>query len=203
MPVMPASHGVANSALYAWVVGQLGAGGALTALFASPYTVIWGHQDGPRPPYPYAILYWAAPLASLDGKAERQLIDNGDDTFTTSDEYDAQGTVRIELLSKSELDPSTGLDETLSLVSGLEASLRTMRQVEAFTAAGLAFVTSSALSIPVVSGFGFERRTRLDCVFRARVRVDVADVPVLEMDSLNDIETDADGSTISGIVGSI
>jgi hypothetical protein len=160
-------------AVKTWLDGQVAAGGTLVVAgyAAAAYSTIWGQQDGPYPGHPYAVLQVVDPPASIDGKPARDVLNNG---ALERNEYDALMTVRVELLSRAPLDPASGVEETMRLAGGLEASLRTSAQNEAWSVAGLGFVrTRPPLAIPQVVGFGFERRTQLDVVFTVRVRVDV------------------------------
>lgn len=203
MPTVPADLPAMNVALKTWVDAQIAASGDLVAYAAAPYTVVWGSQSGPRPALPYAALSWAIPIAGLGGKPSVEMIDNLDDTFTRRQEYDGEGVFRIELLSRADLDPDSGTDEVMPLLAGLEASLYNPLQTELFTAAGLAFgeTRGPPLAIPQVAGFGNERRGRLDVAFRARVRVDVINYPVLVSASLNDIEGTVDGNEVEITIG--
>lgn len=202
--VMPLGLAAANIAIKTWIDSQIAPGGVLTSFAEAPYTVIWGYQSAPRPALPYAVLSWATGLGTIGGKPSRTIIDNGDDTFTERSSYDAEMLLRIELLSRAPLDPDSGLDETMPLLSGIEASLITSRQQELFTNAGLAFIeTRSPLVIPVVAGFGYERRARMDVLFRARVRVDDVDVPVLVSGSLSDIASTVEDGVVTVTVGGV
>src|SRR5258708_21023832 len=168
--------------IFAWAKGQIASSGALSGYEAAPYTVIWGVQDGPYPGHPYATLQVVQPPATDGGKPERTVFDNHMGGSTTRAEYDANMFVRLELFSRAPLDPNSGLDETIVLINALEASLRTSQQLEAFAKAGLAFVENRPpLSVPMVAGFGFERRSQLDINFRVRVRVNtkspIIDIP--------------------------
>lgn len=200
---MPLDLVASHVALKSWVDGQLGEDGALLAYAAGEYTTVWGHQNGPRPDLPYAVLSWPRAFATVGGKPARSIVDGEDDTFVERVEYDAEAVFRVEIFSSAALDPDSGVDEALALACGLEASIRTSRQLELFMLAGLAFVENGPpLAVPVVAGFGFERRAQLDITFRARVRVDALDVPVLDSTSVTDISgtVDEDGAII-GTVG--
>lgn len=177
------------------------AAGLLLGMAAGAYATIWGNQDGHRPALPYAVMSIPLPPAGL-GMPSKTTIDNGDDTFDRRYEYDARFTFRVELLSRAPLGADDGVDETMPLLAGLEASLRTEEQIEMFTAAGIAFIENrDPLAIPRVMGFGTERRGQLDLVFGTRVRVDVPNVPVLDSGSLDEVLATVEDGDITGSVG--
>lgn len=198
---IPQDAAAVNVAIRTWLVRQIGASGALAALFAAPYTVIWAAQDGPRPAVPYATLQWVQPWAAISGWPARELITVGD-VSTARYEYDVQATMRIELFVKAALDPASGLDETSPILSALEISLRLPAQTEAFNAVGIAFgQTRAPVAVPFIIGFSHERRGQLEIIFRSRVRVDVANAYVLDVESLSDISGSVDESgAVIGIV---
>lgn len=175
--------------------------GALVGYAAAPYNVVWGYQDGPKPAHPYAVLMLQRPLASVGGLPARQIAAGAGDTSNERLEHDAEMLLRVEILTRAPLAPDSGMDETVPLLTGLEASAHVRSQLEAFTAAGLALVSTRAMAIPFVAGFSQERRGSIDVVFRARVRVDAIDVPVLEMESLNDITGSVNESEVTITVG--
>jgi len=174
MPYAPADFPSMLVAVRDWLVGQVGSGGALSGLMAAPYSVVWASQDAPYPGHPYATLRVVEPPRSLGSNTEERVLAGTDLAPIERDEYDADLTVRVELLSKAGLDPNSGMDETLLVMSGLEASLRTSLVLEKLAVAGIPFINNRPpLSVPVVAGFGFERRAQMDMLMRLRVRVDV------------------------------
>lgn len=176
MPYAPTDFPNMLKAVRDWLVGQIGVSGKLASLMTASYSVIWAAQDAPYPGYPYATLRVTEPPRGLGDAAtnERALADDGSGGTVERNEYDANLVIRVELLSKTGLDPNSGMDETVLLANALEASLRTGAVLEAFSVAGIPFIDNrSPLSIPVVAGYGFERRTQLDLMMRIRVRVDV------------------------------
>lgn len=185
-------------AVKAWVDGQIATGGAL----GTTYTTVWGSQDGPRPVYPYAVLRVLNPPHSVGGKPAYSLIpgETEEDPDITRAEFDSEFAIRLELLSRAPLDAASGVDETVRLIHAVEASLWSVPRLELLQNAGLALVsTGPPTSIPVVVGFGFERRSYLDVVFRARTRVD-AETTVLDSDSFAVVGTIDDG-VVTGTVG--
>lgn len=200
---LPEDQPTMQLALYTWIFGQIGTGGLLIGRFATaPYTVIWGDQDGPYPGHPYAVLRLVSPPDTIGGLPARGLVDQG----ATADErieFDSEFTFRCELLARTPLDPASGMDEVTRLAHALRVSLHSSQVLEALNVAGLAVVNvQKALNVPVVAGFGFERRVRFDAIFRARTRLDVIDVPFLDENSLKVRgQVSADHVSVEGTAG--
>lgn len=164
---LPNDLSVMTTALWTWVNGQVGTGGAIAGLAAAPYSVLWAEQDAPAA-HPYATLRIVDGPKGLGTWPVQSLSADG---TTSLREYDSEMTLRVSFFSKVPLS-TAGIDETQQLAHALDGSLCADGVLQALQDAGLAgFLTKPPIQVPQVAGFGRERRTYIEIILRARTRI--------------------------------